>query len=342
MRRAGILTGGGDSPGINAAIRSVVRFGYKHGVETVGFREGWLGPMEDLTKPLEVKDVSGLLHIGGTILGSSRTNPFNIDGGVEKIVGTLKRNAIDFLVVVGGDDTLGVAHRLAEHGINAVGIPQTIDNDIAMTDYAVGYASALDVITDALDRLHTTAFSHHRVLILEVMGRDAGWLSLMGGIAGGADVILIPEQEFDTDEVHRKILHRQARKKHFSIIIVAEGAMPKGLNGQVLAEAKVDSFGHMRLGGVGQYVANQLSTMMQMPVRVTNLAYLQRGGSPSPFDRILATRFGAAAIEFALQENFDVMTAIQGTKIVAVNLEDALRESRPVDPGLFYLIDLFE
>lgn len=342
MRRAGILTGGGDSPGINAAIRSVVRFGYKHGVETVGFREGWLGPMEDLTKPLEVKDVSGLLHIGGTILGSSRTNPFNIDGGVEKIVRTLKRNAIDFLVVVGGDDTLGVAHRLAEHGINAVGIPQTIDNDIAMTDYAVGYASALDVITDALDRLHTTAFSHHRVLILEVMGRDAGWLSLMGGIAGGADVILIPEQEFDTDEVHRKILHRQARKKHFSIIIVAEGAMPKGLNGQVLAEAKVDSFGHMRLGGVGQYVANQLSTMMQMPVRVTNLAYLQRGGSPSPFDRILATRFGAAAIEFALQENFDVMTAIQGTKIVAVNLEDALRESRPVDPGLFYLIDLFE
>ena len=342
MRRAGILTGGGDSPGINAAIRSVVRFGYKHGVEAIGFREGWLGPMEDLTKPLEVKDVSGILHIGGTILGSSRTNPFNIEDGAEKIVSTLKRNAIDFLVAVGGDDTLGVAHRLAEHGVNAVGIPQTIDNDIAMTDYAIGYSSALNVITDALDRLHTTAFSHHRVLILEVMGRDAGWLSLMGGIAGGADVILIPEQEFDIEEVHRKILHRQARKKHFSIIIVAEGAMPKGLNGQVLAEAEVDSFGHVRLGGVGQYVANQLSKMMQMPVRVTNLAYLQRGGTPSPFDRILATRFGAAAVEFALQENFDVMTAIHGTKIVAVDLEDALHESRPVDPGLFYLVDLFE
>jgi 6-phosphofructokinase 1 len=342
MKRAGILTGGGDSPGINAAIRSVVRFGYKHGVETIGFREGWLGPMEDLTRPLEVKDVSGLLHIGGTILGSSRTNPFNIEGGVEKILSSLKRNAIDFLVAIGGDDTLGVAHRLAEHGVKAVGIPQTIDNDIAMTDYAIGYASALNVITDALDRLHTTAFSHHRVLILEVMGRDAGWLSLMGGIAGGADVILIPEQEFDIEEVHRKILHRQARKKHFSIIIVAEGATPKRLDGQVLAEAEVDSFGHVRLGGVGQYIANQLSKMMQMPVRVTNLAYLQRGGSPDPFDRILATRFGAAAVEFALQENFDVMTAIQGTKIVAVNLEDALRESRPVDPGLFYLIDLFE
>ncbi|HDL86619.1 MAG TPA: 6-phosphofructokinase [Candidatus Acetothermia bacterium] len=340
--RAGILTGGGDSPGINAAIRSVVRFGYKHGVETIGFREGWLGPMEDLTKPLEVKDVSGILHIGGTILGSSRTNPFNIEGGVEKIMGTLKRNAIDFLVAIGGDDTLGVAHRLAEHGVNAVGIPQTIDNDIAMTDYAIGYSSALDVITEALDRLHTTAFSHHRVLILEVMGRNAGWLSLMGGIAGGADVILIPEQEFDIEEVHRKILHRQARKKHFSIIIVAEGAMPKGLDGQVLAEAEVDSFGHVRLGGVGQYIANQLSKMMEIPVRVTNLAYLQRGGSPSPFDRILATRFGAAAIEFALQKKFDVMTAIQGTKIAAVSLEEALRESRPVDPGLFYLIDLFE
>ncbi len=342
MLRAGILTGGGDSPGINAAIRSVVRFGYKQGVETIGFREGWLGPMNDLTKPLEVKDVSGILHIGGTILGSSRTNPFNIEGGVDKITSTLKRNAIDFLIAIGGDDTLGVAHRLAEYGVNAVGIPQTIDNDIAMTDYAIGYSSALEVITEALDRLHTTAFSHHRVLILEVMGRNAGWLSLMGGIAGGADVILIPEQEFDIEEVHRKILHRQARKKHFSIVIVAEGATPKGLDGQVLAEAEVDSFGHVRLGGVGQYIANQLSKMMEIPVRVTNLAYLQRGGSPSPFDRILATRFGAAAVEFALQEQFDVMTAVQGTKIVAVSLEEALRESRPVDPGLFYLIDLFE
>jgi 6-phosphofructokinase 1 len=342
LKRTGILTGGGDSPGINAAIRSVVRFGYKNGVETIGFREGWLGPIEDLTEHLELKDVSGILQIGGTILGSSRTNPFNIENGVEKILETIKRNAIDFLIAIGGDDTLGVAHRLAEHGIKAIGIPQTIDNDIAMTDYSIGYASALGVVTDALDRLHTTAFSHHRVLILEVMGRDAGWLSLMGGIAGGADVILIPEQGFDIEQVHRKILHRQARKKHFSIIIVAEGATPKGLHGQVLAEAEVDAFGHVRLGGVGQYIANQLSALMEMPVRVTNLAYLQRGGSPAPFDRILATRFGAAAIEFALEDQFDVMTAVQGTKIVAVDLEEALAKTRPVDPGLFYLIDLFE
>ncbi len=342
MMRAGLLTGGGDSPGINAAIRSIVRFGYKHGVETIGFLEGWKGPVEGLARPLGHDDVSGILHIGGTILGSSRTNPFKTEGAVERILGNLERNAIDFLIVIGGDDTLGVAHRLTPHGVKVIGIPQTIDNDIAMTDYSLGFSSALDVITEALDRLHTTAFSHHRVLILEVMGRDAGWLSLMGGIAGGADVILIPEEKFDVEAIHRKILHRQARQKHFSIIIIAEGATPMGLDGQVLAEAEVDAFGHVRLGGVGQYLANQLSQRMQIPVRVTNLAYLQRGGSPSPFDRILATRFGAAAIEFAVEEQFDVMTALHGTRIEAVALEEALRRSRPVDPGLLYLVDLFE
>lgn len=342
MLRAGVLTGGGDSPGINAAIRSIVRFGYKHGVETMGFLEGWKGPIEDLTQPLGVEDVSGILHIGGTILGSSRTNPFKREDGPERILATLKRNAIDFLIAIGGDDTLGVAHRLASIGLKAIGIPQTIDNDIAMTDYCIGFSSALGVITDALDRLHTTAFSHHRVLVLEVMGRDSGWLSLMGGIAGGADVIIIPEQKFDVEAVHRKILHRRARKKHFSIVIIAEGAKPAGLEGQVVAEAEVDAFGHVRLGGVGQYLANQLAERMKIPVRVTNLAYLQRGGSPSPFDRILATRFGAAAIEFALEGRFDVMTALHGTKIEPVSLEEVLRVPRPVDSILLYLVDLFE
>lgn len=342
MQRVGILTGGGDSPGINAAIRAVVRFGYRHDVSTIGFLEGWQGPIEGLTRPLGPDDISGILHIGGTILGSSRTNPFKIEGGVERILGTLERNAIDFLVAIGGDDTLGVAHRLAEHGVKAIGIPQTIDNDIGMTDYAIGFSSALDVITDALDRLHTTAFSHHRVLVLEVMGRDAGWLSLMGGTAGGADIILIPEKAFKIERIHRQILHRQARKKHFSIIIVAEGAQPEGLDGQVLAEAEIDAFGHVRLGGVGQYLANQLAERMEIPVRVTNLAYLQRGGSPSPFDRILATRFGVAAIEFALEGRFDVMTALHGTKIEPVRLEEALNTSRLVDSGLLYLVDLFD
>jgi len=343
MPRAGVLTGGGDSPGINAALRSIVRFGMKHGVEVVGFLEGWRGPLENLIQPMTVGDVSGILHIGGTILGSSRTNPFKTQGGPERIVENLEVNAIDFLVAIGGDDTMGVAHRLSEElGIRAIGIPQTIDNDIAMTDYSIGFWSALEAVTDALDRLHTTAASHHRVLILEVMGRDAGWLSLMGGVAGGADVILIPEEAFDLDSIFRKIKRRELLKKRFSIIIVAEGARPEGLGGQVIAEAEVDEFGHVRLGGVGQYIANQLSERMRMPVRVTNLAYLQRGGSPAPFDRILATRFGAASIEFALEGTFDVMTALHGVKIEPVPLKDALEKPRPVSEGLRYLIDLFE
>jgi len=342
MPRCGVLTGGGDSPGINAILRSVVRFGAKHDVETIGFLEGWRGPVENLVRPLSYSDVSGILHIGGTILGSSRTNPFNVENGPERILKNLEKNAIDFLIAVGGDDTMGVAHRLAPYGVKAIGIPQTIDNDIAMTDYTVGFFSALEAITDALDRLHTTAASHHRVLILEVMGRDAGWLSLMGGVAGGADVILIPEQPFKIDEIYEKIKRREGRKKRFSIVIVAEGAVPEGLTGQVVAEAKVDQFGHVRLGGVGQYIANLLAERMKMPVRVTNLAYLQRGGSPSPFDRILATRFGAAAIEFALEGRFDVMTAVHGMKIEPVSLSEALAAPRPVEDFLLYLVDLFE
>ena len=253
--RAGVLTGGGDSPGINAALRSIVRFGNKQGVDVIGFTEGWRGPMEGLVWPLSQADVSGILHVGGTILRSSRTNPFRIPGGPEKVVETLANHDIDFLVAIGGDDTLGVAHRLSAHGVKAIGIPQTIDNDIGMTDYSLGFSSALDVITDALDRLHTTAASHHRILIVEVMGRDAGWLSLMGGIAGGADVILIPEQRFNIDSVFHEIGKRADLEKRFSIVIVAEGAQPESKAGQVIKEAEVDAFGHARLGGVGQYLS---------------------------------------------------------------------------------------
>lgn len=342
MFRCGVLTGGGDSPGINAILRSIVRFGLKHEVETIGFLKGWRGPLDNLVRPLGPSDVSGILHIGGTILGSSRTNPFNVEDGPKRILENLAENEIDFLIAIGGDDTMGVAHRLAPHGVKAIGIPQTIDNDIAMTDYSVGFFSALDAITDALDRLHTTAASHHRVLILEVMGRDAGWLSLMGGVAGGADVILIPEEPFKIDEVYEKIKRREELKKHFSIVIVAEGAVPEGLRGQVVTEAMVDEFGHVRLGGVGQYIANLLSERMKIPVRVTNLAYLQRGGSPCPFDRILATRFGAAAIEFALDGKFDVMTAVHGMRIEPVPLGEALAKPRLVEDFLLYLVDLFE
>ena len=340
--RAGVLTGGGDSPGINAALRSIVRFGAKRGVEVMGFLEGWKGPMENLVQPLTVADVSGILHIGGTILGSSRTNPFRVEGGPQQVVEALDINGIDFLIAIGGDDTMGVAHRLAPFGVKAIGIPQTIDNDIALTDYSLGFWSAIEVVSEALDRLHTTAASHHRVLILEVMGRDAGWLSLYGGIAGGADVILIPEIQFDMEAIHAKIRRRERLKTRFSIVIIAEGAVPASSNGQVVAEAEIDAFGHARLGGVGQYVANRLSERLQMPVRVTNLAYLQRGGSPAPFDRILASRFGAAAIEFAESDQFDVMTALQATCIVPVPLGDALKQPRPVREGLRYLLELFE
>lgn len=342
MLRAGVLSGGGDSPGINAALRSIVRFGTKHGVEVLGFCEGWKGPLENLVQPLAIADVSGILQVGGTILGTSRTNPFRIEGGAERVLENLKRNRLDFLIAIGGDDTMGVAHRLAGKGLSVVGIPQTIDNDIAMTDYSLGFCSALEAVTDAMDRLHTTAASHHRVLILEVMGRDAGWLSLMGGVAGGADVILVPERPFCVDAIFRRIQQREEQKKHFSIIIVAEGARPEGCNEQVVAEAEVDAFGHVRLGGIGQYLANQLSDRMHVPVRVTNLAYLQRGGSPAPFDRILATRFGAAAIEFALERKFDVMTALQGMRIVPVPLGEALAKPRPIEDWLFYLVDLFD
>jgi 6-phosphofructokinase 1 len=342
MPTAGILSGGGDSPGINAAIRAVVRYGAQRGVSVLGFLEGWKGPLEDLVRPLRLEDVQGIHRIGGTIIGTSRTNPLKVEGGEERILATLKRHGVDFLVAMGGDDTLGVAHRLASRGVRIVGIPQTIDNDIATTDYSIGFASALEVVTEALDRLHTTAFSHRRVLILEVMGRDSGWLSLLGGVAGGADVILLPEEAFSIDAVEKRIRERQGSGRPFCTVIIAEGCRPAELEGQVLAESKVDAFGHARLGGIGQYLADELSARLDVPVRVTNLAYLQRGGSPTSFDRILATRFGIAAVDFALAGTFDVMTALQGLKVKPVPLEEALSCRRPVDPWLAGLADVLD
>jgi 6-phosphofructokinase 1 len=342
MPRAGILSGGGDSPGINAAIRAIVRYGAQREVSVLAFLEGWKGPLEDLARPLRLEDVQGIHRIGGTIIGTSRTNPLKVEGGAERILATLKRHGVDFLIAMGGDDTLGVAHRLASRGVKVVGIPQTIDNDIATTDYSIGFASALEVVTEALDRLHTTAFSHRRVLILEVMGRDSGWLSLFGGVAGGADVILLPEEVFSVDAVEKRIRERQGSGRPFCTVIIAEGCRPAELEGQVLAESKVDAFGHARLGGIGQYLADELSARLDVPVRVTNLAYLQRGGSPTSFDRILATRFGIAAVDFALAGKFDVMTALQGLKVEPVPLEEALSCRRPVDPWLANLADVLD
>ncbi len=343
IKRIGLLTGGGDSPGINAAIRAVVRRAWKEKIEVIGYLGGWAGPLEKRTRVLDRESTSGILPIGGTILGSSRTNPFKIDGGPQKISSNLRSDQIDVLIAIGGDDTLSVAHRIAEYDVKAIGIPQTIDNDLALTDYSIGFSSALATITDALDKLHTTAYSHHRVLILEVMGRESGWLGLLGGLAGGADIILIPETPFSVSAVYHQINERKQRGKYFSIIVISEGASQKELAGQVVQEEEVDAFGHVKLGGIGDSLGRELNKFLNLPARVTTLAYLQRGGISDPFDRILATRFGVAAVEFAGDGLFDKMTALQGSDIVPVKLADVLAASpQAVNTKLIELSALFD
>jgi len=351
VKRIGVLTGGGDSPGINSALRAIVRRAYAEGIEVIGFRDGWRGPIQDDAQPLTPQDVSGILYVGGTILGTSRTNPFRKvekDGEVvweptdkvDAIVATLERRGIDTLIAIGGDDTLGVAHRLGKYGVKAVGIPQTIDNDIGGTDYAIGFHSALATVTDALDKLHTTAHAHHRLLIVEVMGRDSGWIAVYGGLAGGADVIIVPEGppegSFSVDEVEQVVRRRLEQGKRFSIVVVAEGARPRELGGKQVASGEVDAFGHVQLGGVGYWLANELRKRnLPLTPRVTVLAYLQRGGIATPFDRLLATRFGVKAVEFALEGLFDVLTGLKGAVVEAVPLGEALAECpKPVDPEL--------
>jgi len=348
FRRIGVLTGGGDSPGINAALRAIVRRADAAEVEVVAFRDGWQGILEGEGTPFTLADVSGILHIGGTVLGTSRTNPFRKtfrDGEtvwepteqVNTVIESFRSHQLDALVPIGGDDTLGVAHRLAAHGLSVVGIPQTIDNDIAGTDYAIGFHSALSAVTDALDRLHTTAHAHHRLLIIEVMGRDSGWIALLGGLAGGADVILVPEHTFDLAYVEACIRRRLEKGRRFSIIVIAEGAKPQELGGTQVTQGEVDAFGHVQLGGIGYWLARQLQARKELRLtpRVTVLAYLQRGGVATPFDRLLATRFGVAAVEFAMDGHTDVMTGMQGTQIVPVPLASALAGSpKPLDPEL--------
>jgi len=292
--RIGLLTGGGDSPGCNSAIRAVVRRGTYGGHVIVGFEDGWLGVLEGRTRELSHDDVSKVLYVGGTMLGTSRTNPFKVDGGPEQCLKSLEAERIDALIVIGGDDTNGVAHRLAEHGVRAVGIPQTIDNDIPGTDYSLGFDSAVNIVMEAIDRLHTTAESHHRVLVCEVMGRDAGWLALYGGLAGGADAMILPEKKFDLDELVDTIRRRHAAGKRDSIVAIAEGATPR--EGQkITLTHETDAFGHARLGGVGEMVAREIQERSGFETRVVILGHLQRGGAASAFDRILATRFGSAA-----------------------------------------------
>jgi 6-phosphofructokinase 1 len=325
-----MLTGGGDCPGLNAVIRAVVRKGVdEYGDELIGFRDGWRGPLEDVFEELTIESTRGILPRGGTILGSSRTNIFKRPDGVDQVRQTFERHSLDGLIAIGGEDTLGAASRLYAEGLNVIGVPKTIDNDLGATDVTFGFDTALQVATEAIDRLHTTAESHHRNLVVEVMGRSAGWIALHSGLAGGADVILIPELPFDIDEVCRLINRRHARGRYFAIIVVAEGATPKE-GTMTVATGQVDEFGHPRLGGIGQQLEREIETRTGFETRTTVLGHVQRGGTPTAFDRVLATRLGLAAIDAAHAGQWGMMTALHATEIELVALADAVAGVRRV------------
>ena len=339
--RIGVLTGGGDCPGLNAVIRAVVRKGVgNYGHEFVGYRDGWRGPLEGDGGPLGVPEVRGILPRGGTILGSSRTNPFAVEDGAKRIASNLAAAGVDGLIAIGGEDTLGAASKLhTEHGLNVVGVPKTIDNDLSATDYTFGFDTAVNIATEAIDRLHTTADSHHRVLIVEVMGRHAGWIAFHAGLAGGANVILIPERQFDVGEVCDLVGRRFA--SHFApIVVVAEGAEPKG--GMPTAQDdKLDAFGHVRLGGVGHWLEGEIERITGKETRATVLGHVQRGGTPTAFDRVLATRFGLHAIDAADAGEWGKMAALRGTEIRLVDLTEATAELKTVPESLYAEAEVF-
>jgi 6-phosphofructokinase 1 len=328
--RIGLLTGGGDCPGLNAVIRAVVRKGIDgFQDELIGFRDGWRGVIEDATAELTIESTRGILPRGGTILGSSRTNPFKRDGGVRRVRDALERHRLDGLIVIGGEDTLGAAKRLHDDGVHVIGVPKTIDNDLDATDVTFGFDTALQIATEAVDRLHTTAESHHRILVVEVMGRHAGWIALHCGIAGGADVILIPEIPFDIDEVCRLVRRRHERGRPFSIVVAAEGALPKE-GTMSITEGELDEFGHPRLGGIGHRLETEIEQRTGFETRATVLGHVQRGGTPTAFDRVLATRLGLAAIDAVHAEAWGMMTALRSTDIHLVPLADAVAQLRTV------------
>ncbi|HYU60285.1 MAG TPA: 6-phosphofructokinase [Solirubrobacterales bacterium] len=331
--RFGVLTGGGDCPGLNAVIRAIVRKGIDvHGHDLIGFRDGWRGVLDSDFSELTIESTRGILPRGGTILNTSRTNPYKTDDGPARVRGTLGDLNLDGLIAIGGEDTLGAAKRLHDEGVPVLGVPKTIDNDLGATDVTFGFDTALQVATEAIDRLHTTAESHHRILVLEVMGRHAGWIALHSGVAGGADVILIPEQPFDLDEVCAMLKNRRARGRNFSIVVVAEGAEPA--DGEaVMADAETDEFGHRRLGGIGNWLQEEIESRTGFETRATVLGHIQRGGTPTALDRVLATRFGLAAIDAADAGRWGMMPALRGTRIELVPLADAVAELRTVPPS---------
>jgi 6-phosphofructokinase 1 len=341
--RVGLLTGGGDCPGLNAVIRAAVRTGLRTpGNSFAGFRNGWAGLLEDDCEELTFASTGGILPRGGTILGTSRTNPF-AEGrdGTALVRDTLERNRVDVLIPIGGEDTLGVALRLYEAGVPVVGVPKTIDNDLGGTDFTFGFHTAVQIVTDAIDRLHTTAESHNRVIVVEVMGRNAGWIATHAGIAGGADAILVPERPFDIEHVVAHLRRRHERGRLFSIVVVAEGATPLAGTLQISSGTQTDEFGHVRLGGIGVALEHEIEQRTGYETRVTILGHVQRGGTPVAFDRVLATRFGVAAMRAAEAGRFGAMVALRGTDIVEIPLADALREPKLLDPALYQTAELF-
>jgi len=339
--RVGLLTGGGDCPGLNAVIRAVVRKGdLVYGHNLTGFRSGWRGLIDSETIELSVSNTRGLLHRGGTILGTSRTNPYKSEDGVAKLLDTLRREHIDALIAIGGEDTLGVADKLGGDGVNIVGVPKTIDNDLSATDFTFGFNTAVQVATDAIDRLHSTAESHDRVMVVEVMGRHAGWIATYAGMAGGADVILVPEEPFDIAEVCERLQHRHQRGAGFSIVVVAEGATPAE-GTMTLQSGDVDEFGHVRLGGIGNQLQPEIESRTGFETRVTILGHLLRGGTPTAYDRVLATRFGIEAIDSVNEEDFGKMVALRGNDIVRVPIGEAVKELKTIDQSIFDAASVF-
>lgn len=335
MEKIGILTGGGDCPGLNAVIRAVVRRAHGLGYDVLGIKNGWAGLIQGIVEPLTDFSVTGILPRGGTILGTSRTNPFKQIEYVQKLKSNWQKFGLNYLVAVGGEDTLGVAHKLfKQEGYPIVGVPKTIDNDLAGTDYTFGFDTAVQIVTEAIDRLHTTAESHKRVMVVEVMGRHAGWIAVHSGMAGGADCILIPERKFNIDEVCTLIRKRIDRGREFAIVVVAEGAVPIESDDVITKSRQVDEFGHAQLGGIGDWLHHQIERKTGIETRVTVLGHTQRGGTPTAFDRVLATRFGLKAVELVREKQFGFMASLRGTEIVAAPIEEALSQ-KLVDPKVF-------
>jgi phosphofructokinase-like protein len=338
--KVAILTGGGDCPGLNAVIRAVVRRGEQHGFEFAGIRDGWKGLLEDDHFKVTRQNTSGILQLGGTILGTSRTNPFKRPDGPKLVMETLERNKIGAVVAIGGEDTLGVATRFHEMGMKVVGVPKTIDNDLSGTDYTFGFDTAVTIATEAIDRLHSTAEAHSRVIVCEVMGRHAGHIALHSGIAGGADVILVPERPIDLADVVRHIRARQKRGRNFSIVVVAEGAK-MARSKETTVSDELDDFGHVRLGGIGAYLAKEIERETTFEARVTVLGHIQRGGTPTARDRVLATRYGVFACDLVKAGRFGLMAALRGDDVVAVPLVEATRELHLIDPKLYEIAEVF-